>query len=52
MELSFLSKFCLSLQTFGIPGPAILGIISGALFGPLKGFMVANTVIIHIFPQI
>jgi len=31
------------LQTFGIPGPAILGIIAGALFGPVKGFLVANT---------
>jgi len=31
------------LQTFGVPGPAILGIIAGALFGPVKGFLVANT---------
>jgi uncharacterized membrane protein YdjX (TVP38/TMEM64 family) len=31
------------LQTFGVPGPAILGVIAGALFGPVKGFFVANT---------
>jgi len=30
------------LQTFGVPGPAILGIIGGALFGPVKGFILAN----------
>jgi uncharacterized membrane protein YdjX (TVP38/TMEM64 family) len=30
------------LQTFGVPGPAVLGIIGGALFGPVKGFIVAN----------
>jgi uncharacterized membrane protein YdjX (TVP38/TMEM64 family) len=30
------------LQTFGVPGPAILGIIGGALFGPIRGFILAN----------
>jgi uncharacterized membrane protein YdjX (TVP38/TMEM64 family) len=32
------------LQTFAIPGPLILSIISGALFGKVNGFILVSCV--------